>query len=112
MAAMPGALGSAGCPNECATTIQQVATFTHFANAAAFTGATKTLYERSYASMLGLCSNTACSTLKAGNAITSEASDTAFRRASVYIRFTATAAGTDAVTATAAATTFAASGGA
>lgn len=94
------------------TQIQQVATFTHFANAAAFTGATKTLYERGYGSMLGLCANTACSSYKTGNSVTSEASDTAFRRANVYIRFTATASSADAVTATAAATTFAASGGA
>lgn len=99
-------------PATVTTTIQQVATFTHFTNAAAFAGATKTLYERGYGSMLGLCANTACSSYKAGNSVSSEASDTAFRRANVYIRFTAVASGTDAVAATAASTTFAASGGA
>merc|ERR1711988_1972350 len=88
------------------TRIVQVATVTHIANAAAYTGATKVLFERAYGKMLGICANTACSSYKAGGHVTSVASDTAFRRGTVYIQFTSTVAPADAAAAQTAATAF------
>merc|ERR1711988_1802081 len=93
------------------TTLVQVASFTHLANAAAYTGAVKTLFERGYASMIGVCTNTACSSLKTGASVSSQGSDTAFRRGTVYVQFTATVAPADSSAARTAANAFTSTAG-
>lgn len=88
------------------TRIVQVATVTHLTNAAAYTGSTKVLFERAYGKMIGICANVACSSYKTGGDVTSQASDTQFRRGTVYIQFTSTVAPADAAAAQTAATAF------
>jgi hypothetical protein len=80
-------------PPPTAEVIQQQITFTHFNSTADYTGTVKQLYEAGYMSMLGLCTTTSCAAFKTGCSVTSQASATAFsRRASVYVRYTATVA--------------------
>merc|ERR1711924_396418 len=84
-------------PPAVAQTIQQVLTVGFVGNAAGYAAnaLAKTLYEKTYAKTLTMCTDAACPAYKAGCSVTSEASDTAFSRrqnvTTVYIRMTAVA---------------------
>lgn len=82
-------------------------------SAAQYTGNAKTLYERGYMKGLNLCAtgNAACSAYKPGCSCNSEASDTAFRRANVYLRFTTVASAAEAAAAETASTALTEAGG-